>query len=379
MHKIPPNRYHNARNSCRNQLNADYLALDKLLAPNHFLRKIKKCVDFSFVKNLTESYYCPNNGRPSIPPELYFKIILIGYLNGINSSRRLVQEIKYNISYRWFCGLTLTDAIPNHASLSRIKKRYTVTLFEEFFIAILKQCQKAGLLDSYGVMTDSTLFQANASLNSMRPVIENAPMNLRPTKDGIVEKQWNISNKTHSSISDPDATLAYKLGSQNGLKYKAHVCSDTKSRVIAAIKVTTGAVHDSQPYLELIDDLKDKLGLPIDEVIADRAYGSEEILASLKAAGIQTFIPLFTTRSGVNKYSQFQDLNFDNENTYICSANIAFKIGQVNSQGFITYRTSIKDCRNCSLKDSCSTAGKRPRNSHSGQTYSWRNFPTSQT
>jgi len=146
------------------KLDADYLTLDILIPKDHLLRKISRCIDFSFVNILTEPCYSPNNGRPSIPPELYFKMMLINYLYGIRSTRRLVQEIHYNISYRWFCGLTLKDTVPNHASLSRIKKRYSVSIFEEFFIAILNQCRDAGLLDSHGVMTDSTLFQANASL-----------------------------------------------------------------------------------------------------------------------------------------------------------------------------------------------------------------------
>lgn len=76
-----------------NKLNADYLALDELIPKDHLLRKITQCINFSFVNALTEGCYSPNNGRPSIPPELYFKMMLIGYLYGIRSTRRLVQDI----------------------------------------------------------------------------------------------------------------------------------------------------------------------------------------------------------------------------------------------------------------------------------------------
>nr|WP_028388133.1 IS1182 family transposase [Legionella fairfieldensis] len=103
----------------------DYLILDKLIPEDHLLRKVNKHIHFSFVNDLTEKYYSQNNGRPSIPPELYFRMMLINLLFAIKSTRRLVQEIYYDISYRWFCGLTWKDSIPNHASLSRIKKKYS--------------------------------------------------------------------------------------------------------------------------------------------------------------------------------------------------------------------------------------------------------------
>ena len=115
--------------------------------------------------------------------------MLIGYIFSINSTRQLVDDIRYNICYRWFCGLTLNDSIPHHASLSRIKKRYKVELFEKFFQAIVQQCQKAGLLRSQSAMTDSTLIQANASLNSMKPINKDVPKNIKPSKDGISERK----------------------------------------------------------------------------------------------------------------------------------------------------------------------------------------------
>lgn len=216
---------------------ADYLILDQLIPSNHYLRSINKHIDFSFINTITESCYCPNNGRPSIAPELYFRMMLIGYIFSIKSTRQLVQDIRFNLSYRWFCGLTLNDSIPHHASLSRIKKRYTVAVFEHFFESIITQCKKAGLLKSQSVMTDSTLIQANASLNSMKPINKEVPKNIKPSKDGISENKWQISNLTHRSISDPDSSLAFKSGTARSLKYKAHVCCDSESRVITTIKL----------------------------------------------------------------------------------------------------------------------------------------------
>lgn len=339
---------------------ADYLIVDKLIPPDHFLRKVNKCINFSFVNELTEECYSSNNGRPSIPPELFFRIMLVSCLFSIKSTRRLVQEIHYNISYRWFYKLTLNDTVPNHASLSRIKKRYSSKIFEGFFNAILTQCKEAGLLSSNSTMTDSTLFQANASLNSMKPINKNEQSHYRSGERGILPPRRSISNKTHQSKTDPDATLAFKLGTSRSLKYKAHVCCDSLSRVIVAIKITTGAVHDSQPYVGLLEHVRTKLGLNIQEAIADRGYGSGHIISSLKAVGIKPFIPLFSTRSGESTSSAIPGFKYNKEqNTYICPANFALKPGKVTPQDYVLYHSSVTNCRNCPIKENCLAPKKK--------------------
>ncbi len=165
----------------------NYKLLDKLIPHDHFLKKVNSIIDFSFIDKVTEACYSPNNGRPSLAPELFFRIILVSNLYGIKSTRQLMEHIRYNLSYRWFCGLTLNDTIPHHATLSRIKKRFSTDIFEQFFDAIVGQCQKAGLFNSQSIMTDSTLIQANASLNSMKPINDMGSKNRRPNENGIVE------------------------------------------------------------------------------------------------------------------------------------------------------------------------------------------------
>ncbi|HHF7374207.1 transposase [Legionella bozemanae] len=138
------------------------------------------------------------------------------------------------------------------------------------------------------------------------------------------------------------------------LKYKAHVWCDSKNRVITAIHVTTGSIHDSQPFIELIKELNTKFSHSIKEVVADRAYGSGAILAFLQNYGIKSFIPLFTTRSGNNNCSEFEGIAFDPiKQTYVCRNNVLFHASKVNSDEIVTYRTRVKDCRNCSLRDVC--------------------------
>ena len=102
------------------QLNANNLS--KLIPDSHLLRRIPRAISFDFIYELLEPYY-PPNGRPSVDPVSMFKMLLVGYLYGIKSERRLVQEVQLNIAYRWFCGFELSDRIPDHSTFSKTRQR----------------------------------------------------------------------------------------------------------------------------------------------------------------------------------------------------------------------------------------------------------------
>lgn len=86
----------------------EMVMLEELVPENHLLRKIDKAIDFSFINRICKPYYCENNGRPAIEPEVLFRMLFIGYLYGIRSETRLLQEIEVNVAYRWFIGYDLT-------------------------------------------------------------------------------------------------------------------------------------------------------------------------------------------------------------------------------------------------------------------------------
>jgi transposase len=128
--------------------------MNELIPKHHLLRKIDKHVDFSFVRGLTINCYCSNNGRPSIDPQIFFRLILVSYLYNISSDRQLCEEVHYNLAYRWFCKLSLNDKIPDHSSLTRIRDRLGIEIFKTFFNLIIKQCRDKGLVKGERIMTD---------------------------------------------------------------------------------------------------------------------------------------------------------------------------------------------------------------------------------
>ena len=98
--------------------------LESFVEAGHFLRKVHRILQISFVRELTAACYAAGHGRPSIDPEVYFRMLLVAYLYGITSDRRLCEEVRYNLAYRWFCRLSLEDEMPDHSSLSHIRDRY---------------------------------------------------------------------------------------------------------------------------------------------------------------------------------------------------------------------------------------------------------------
>lgn len=331
-----------------------YFDIESLIPQNHLLRKIDKVVDLSFVRKLTESFYCSNNGRPSIDPELFFRTILIGYLYNIESDRQLCEEIQYNLAYRWFCKLNLEDKVLDHSSITRIRDRLGIEVFQLFFNKVIEQCKQHGLIKSGKVMTDGTLIEANASIDSLiRKEVAQCNNNEIIALENKQSKR-KISNKTHISNTDPDATLAFKRGKSQSLKYKAHMTIDAESRVILDTKITTGACHDSQTYLEQLQNVIDNHGIKINKAIADRAYGSGEIFQSLINKNIEPIIPLFSSRSGSIVSEKDGFIYEEEHDRYRCLAgNHLTPFSSRLDDGRMGYRISGRICKHCPIQQSC--------------------------
>ena len=177
-------------------------------------------------------------GRPSVDPVVFFRMQLVACLYGINSDRRLCEEVQFHLAYRWFCRLSLEDDVPEHSSFSRIRDRYGEEIYEAVFHEIVKRCQQHGLIgETCCVMTDATLIAADAALDSM---VHNDPQQASEEAESLQGRTIaieppatrRISNQTHTSRTDPDATLAQKRGTPRQLKYKVHQSIDADSRVI---------------------------------------------------------------------------------------------------------------------------------------------------
>ncbi len=142
--------------------------LDDLVPVDHFYRRLEAQVDLAFVRDLVRDCYAAR-GRPSVDPVVFFKLQLILFFEGLRSERQLLAVVADRLSLRWYLGYALTERLPDHSSLTKIRERYGVDVFRRFFEAIVDRCQAAGLVWGRELYIDATQVDANASLDSLRP------------------------------------------------------------------------------------------------------------------------------------------------------------------------------------------------------------------
>src|SRR5215207_4702741 len=144
------------------------ISLEQLVPPGDFYRFLDAQLDLSFVRDWVEQGYA-EGGRPSIDLVVFFKLQLILFFEGLRSERQLMRVVADRLSLRWYLGYALTEPLPDHSSLTRIRERYGVDVFRRFFEAIVEQCIGAGLVWGKELFIDSTDVRANAAIDSLQP------------------------------------------------------------------------------------------------------------------------------------------------------------------------------------------------------------------
>jgi len=143
------------------------VSLEDLVPPDHFYRHLEHALDLTFVRGLVRDAYA-GIGRPSVDPVVFFKLQLVLFFEGLRSERQLMRVVADRLSLRWYLGYDLTEALPDHSSLTRIRDRYGLEIFRRFFAAITDQCVAAGLVWGRELYIDSTKVAADAALDSLQ-------------------------------------------------------------------------------------------------------------------------------------------------------------------------------------------------------------------
>ena len=144
------------------------VTLEDLVPADHFYRHLERTLDLSFVRDLVRETYA-DIGRPSIDPVVFFKLQLILFFEGLRSERHLMQVVADRLSLRWYLGYDVSEPLPDHSSLSRIRERYGLEVFRRFFERIVERCLAAGLVWGQELFIDATKVAANAALASLQP------------------------------------------------------------------------------------------------------------------------------------------------------------------------------------------------------------------
>src|SRR5215469_7968298 len=346
-----------------------YFRLEDHVPEDHLLRLIDKHVSFSFVREqLKESY--SETGRPSIDPELLLRILLIGYLYGVTSERKLVEELRMHLAWRWFTGLSFDQEIPHHSTFSKNRHgRFQESkLFEQLFEQIVRQCVEVGLVQGKQLSVDGSFVEANAAKESRIPreqLVEAAQVHytLREYLKEI-EKQNPVEEPVHEqdqvSTTDPDSTYATKGGTPARLGYYDNYLVDNHSCVIVGVQATAARMsQETVAAQEMLSRFADWQCRKPESVVADTTYGNGNFLQWLSDRNIT---PYMRTRDSIHRKNSpfFSPEHFTYQpehNRYICPAGQPLNYGgRVHRNRAFNYIGTRKRCGACSLKAQCTSA-----------------------
>jgi transposase len=369
-----------------------YVRPEALIPANHILRQIDQYVDFSFVRPKVEHLYS-QTGRPSVDPEVMMRMLLLGYLFGINSERRLCDEVGMHLGYRWFVGLSLEEKVPEHSTFSKNRHgRFKESgVYQQIFDEIVRQCIEQGLVSGKHLTVDSTLVKANASFKSLDPVV----VALKPEQylaqvehdNPVIEEQkasdeepWEpkddfhhngkkISNKTHRSRTDPDSRITRKSNfSETHLGHAVTYLMDNKNRVIVgADQNRPNRNADTQRGVELVGRLRWAYQLEPDTLGGDKGYATGLFVHWLLEQGVLPHVPIMDSRSrnakGIYPIEQF---HYDqNNDEFRCPQGKTLSYWRLHWQSKQhVYRANAKDCQSCPVKEQCTRSTYRSLSYH---------------
>ena len=345
-----------------------YFRLEDEIPENHLLRLIDKHISFEFVRQQLKDRYS-EMGRPSVDPELLLRILLIGYLYGITSERKLVEELRMHLAWRWFTGLGFDQEIPHHSTFSKNRHgRFQESkLFEELFEQIVKQCVEVGLVPGKHLSVDGSFVEANAAKESRIPrgqLAEAAQVN-QSVRQYLVElEQRNpveepVHEQEQVSTTDPDSTYATKGGTPARLGYYDNYLVDNQSCVIVGVQATAARMsQETVAAQDMLTRFTQWQGRTPESVAADTTYGNGEFLQWLADRSITPYMR--TRDSALRKnnpgYGPERFTYQPESNTYRCPAGEQLNYVGLNVRNRAhAYIGSAKRCGACSPKAQCTT------------------------
>ena len=349
--------------------------LNSLVPQDNFYRKLDKVLDMGFLYKDTAPYY-GIEGQESIDPVVFFKICLVGYLNNINSDRKLIEYCSNCLDVRLFIRYDIDESLPWHSTISRTRQLYGEDVFLDLFKKVLGLCVQKGMVRGKRQAIDSAFVKANASLDSVveKEILEDVKAYCDelnegseykvPTseQEGKEEKEGSkrvpTLNSTHYSPTDPDARISVKPGKAPHLNFFGQIAVDDSHHVITGAMADFADKGDSQclPGIlgQTIENLKGNEIL-IDQIVADTGYSSVDALRFCQQNHIDAYIPntgrYKPTREGF-EYDQGND-------RYLCTkgnkAILLFKTITADKNGHLRkeYRSSTANCISCTLKSVC--------------------------
>lgn len=287
-----------------------YQRLNRVLAANSF---------DPFVEAACRRFYAPKLGRPSLSPGRYFRLMLIGYFEGLGSERGMAWRAADSLTIRSFLGLSLDEGAPDHSTISRTRRLIDVETHERVFTWVLERLAKEGLVVGKTVGIDATTLEANAAMRSIvrRDTgdsyqdflvgLAKASGIKTPSREALARldrrRKKKASNEDWKSPSDPDAKITKMKDGRTHLAHKAEHAVDVDTGAIIAVTVQGADEGDTTTIEKTITEAEEQLDAVaekdqeervhsdgLSEIVADKGYHSDRIMVELEDRGLRSYV-----------------------------------------------------------------------------------------
>ena len=366
--------------------------IDSLVPADHLLRKVERVMDYEWIYERLDPYYCHDNGRPGTDPVVLIKMVLIQHLFGIPSLRQTYQRIQDTLSYRWFLGYGLLDDIPHFATVSyAFCRRFPDDLTAEIFEHILNKALNNRMVDPSIIFIDGTHIKASANkkkhqkeqvkkaakvysgqlrreVNAEREKLGKKPIeDDHDDDDSAPPSEGETIEKTVSTI-DPDSGMFVKGEHERQFAYEAHTACDRKGFVLG-VEVTAGNVHDSVAWDKVYDDVTGRYD--VEFVTMDAGYKTPWIAKKTLDDGRIPILPYTKYKGAQDRYKPWEYTYDPASDSFTCPHGEVLRHTTTDREGKRTYRSTPEKCRNCPSRAKCGAneKGQKILTTHIWQEY----------
>jgi len=283
-----------------------YVSPESRIPPNHPLRPIRAIVAEALAEmdRKLETLYSPN-GRPSIAPERLIRALLLQVLYSIRSERLLVEQLEYNLLFRWFVGLSVDEPVWDHSTFSKNRDRlFGADIARDLFESIVGRARVSGLLSDEHFSVDGTIIQAWASQRSFRPKDGSDDPPPGGPRNGVRDYRGERrTNDTHASTTDPQAQLYRKSeGTASVLAYLGHAVSENRHGLVVEMRVTqANGTAERSAAIEMLNDVGREGRCTI---AADKAYDTRGFVAQARELNVTPHVAQNIDRNGGSAIDQ---------------------------------------------------------------------------
>ena len=263
------------------------------------------------LEHLCQRFYKPVFGRPSIAPGVYFRLLLIGFFEGIDSERGIAWRVADSLSLREFLGYSVTEPTPDHSTISRTRRLLPVETHKAVFRWFVRVLAKEGLIEGQTISIDATTLEANAAMRSIRrrddgrkyeeylKDLAQAEGVENPTREQLArldrKRKKKASNQEWMSPTDTDARIAKMKDGRTHLAHKAEHAVDLSSGAVVAVTLQAADLGDTTTLQQTLKEAQANAALVnergVEETVADKGYHSSPVLVDLHSEGTRSYIP----------------------------------------------------------------------------------------